>query len=324
MQSIIISVNPKAGRSSPMMRAEELRDRLKTNGFEVELKTDLVEVAEQANELHKQGKLRALVGVGGDGTAAELVNRTEPGVPITLLAAGTANLLSKHFKWGATPKKLTETITNGKLISLDAGKASGRLFLVMVSCGFDAYTVSMVHAAREENYRKGAKKGAHISYFSYIKPILRSIFGYQYPKMRIDCVGGEDELDTTQTKNSKILESARWAFVFNLNRYGWGLPLAPGAVGNDGLLNLCAMSGSSIFNGIKYTAFAQCGGMHKILPDVLLKKGKKFVISAVDDSSDSAPIPYQLDGDPGGVLPVEIETVPNRVTFLVGSNINIC
>ncbi|MCL2305912.1 MAG: acylglycerol kinase family protein, partial [Planctomycetaceae bacterium] len=100
---ILISVNPKAGRTSPMLRAEELQKRLQEKGFQVELGTDLSEITGKANELQQNGQLRALVGVGGDGTAAELVNRTEPGTPILLLAAGTANLLSKHFRWGSTP-----------------------------------------------------------------------------------------------------------------------------------------------------------------------------------------------------------------------------
>jgi diacylglycerol kinase (ATP) len=29
------------------------------------------------------------------------------------------------------------------------------------------------------------------------------------------------------------------------------------------------------------------------------------------------PVPYQLDGDPGGYLPLEIEVLPNRLTLIV-------
>jgi len=305
MKHILISVNPKAGRTSPMLRAEELQKRLQDKGFKVELGTDLGEITGKANELQQAGQLRALVGVGGDGTAAELVNRTEPGTPIILLAAGTANLLSKHFRWGSTPKRLAETIEHGKIITLDAGKANGRLFLVMVSCGFDAYTVEQVHAHREENYRKGAKKGAHISYFSYIKPIWNSIFGYKYPRMQIESLDGGET----------ITEDARWAFVFNLNRYGWGLPLAPYAVGDDGQLDLCAMSGGSLFSGMKYVALAQFGSLHRHLSDVKLKQAKRFRISSVSEE----PVLYQLDGDPGGKLPVEVEIVEKRLTLITNS-----
>ena len=305
---VFISVNPKAGRTSPMLRAEELRDRLLGVGYKVELGTDLSEITGKAIEQHRGGRLRALVGVGGDGTAAELVNRTEPGTPIILLAAGTANLLSKHYRWGGTPKRLVKKIESGKLLNLDVGKANGRIFLVMVSCGFDAYTVQQVHAHREENYRNGAKKGAHISYVSYIKPILNALSNYKYSKMVIEGFAGAD-----REKPDFTVQDSAWTFVFNLNRYGWGLPLAPGALGDDGLLDLCAMKGGSIFHGIKYTAFAQCCGMHKILSDVELKQAKYFRIF----SENGKEIPFQLDGDPGGMLPIEVETIEKRLTLIV-------
>ncbi|MBO7725628.1 MAG: acylglycerol kinase family protein, partial [Thermoguttaceae bacterium] len=96
-RQILISLNPKAGRRPSAGRAEELRSRLKALGYGVELLTNLNEVEQKASALFRAGELRALVGVGGDGTAAELVRRTPPGTPITLLPAGTANLLAKEF-----------------------------------------------------------------------------------------------------------------------------------------------------------------------------------------------------------------------------------
>ncbi|MDR1962446.1 MAG: acylglycerol kinase family protein, partial [Planctomycetaceae bacterium] len=133
IHKVIISVNPKAGRCSPMLRAEELSGRLREKGFAVELLTDLDEVTEKAKIFHAEGRLRSVVGVGGDGTAATLVNRTEPGTPITLLAAGTANLLAKHFRLGKSPKRLAEIIETGKVQTLDAGRVhfsdAERIFL---------------------------------------------------------------------------------------------------------------------------------------------------------------------------------------------------
>ena len=85
---VIISVNPKAGASSSELDAGRLAQLLEAEGLSVEILSDLDAVAEQANRLHREGRLRALVGVGGDGTAAELVNATEQGVPITMLPAG--------------------------------------------------------------------------------------------------------------------------------------------------------------------------------------------------------------------------------------------
>ena len=302
---IIISVNPKAGRRSPMLRAEELQDRLREKGFGVELLTDLAEVAEKANQLHAEGRLRTLCGVGGDGTAATLVNLTQPGTPISLLSAGTANLLAKFFRLGSRPKRLAEIIEAGHSVTLDAGRAGERLFLVMVSCGFDADVVRQVHTYREERYRQGHRKGAHISYFSYIKPIFRSLGGYRFPTINVASFDAE-------SGNWKPLDDrARWAFFFNLNAYGWGLPLAPFAKGDDGRLDHVLLRGGSILHGIKYTAFAQCFGMHRVLSDVKLGQSTKYRITSTEE------IPYQLDGDPGGVLPLDIEVISNRFTFVV-------
>ena len=124
---VLISVNPKAGRRSPRVRAERLQAALVKRGFCVELHTDLAVVSSRAKELFAENRLQALVGVGGDGTAAELTNRTVPGVPIAILPSGTANLIAKYLKIPFKPEKLAATIAEGATISFDAGRANGRL-----------------------------------------------------------------------------------------------------------------------------------------------------------------------------------------------------
>jgi len=311
---VLISVNPKAGRKSPRVRAERLQAALESKGFQVELHTDLDVVSARANELFEQKKLKVLVGVGGDGTAAELTNRTVRGVPIALLPSGTANLIAKYLKLPANPEKMAEVIASGSTISFDAGKANGRLFLVMVSAGIDADIVRLVHAAREESYRKKAKKGAHISYLSYIKPIFRSIASYTYPQIKTEVVGNQGVDQTSREVAGK------WSFVFNLPRYGWGLPLVPQCVGVDQKLDYCVFQGGRLARELLGVAFAQCGSLHRILPFVKLGQGVRFKMSTGSAETDAL-VPFQLDGDPGGVLPIEIETIPDRFTTLASTKI---
>ena len=307
--NVIISVNPKAGRQSPMVRAEELRAQLQQKGFTTEFLTDLDEVTEKANALHSAGTLRALIGVGGDGTAATLVNRTVPGMPVTLLSAGTANLLAKHYRLPSRPAKLVEMIESGTVRTFDAGivrfnSATGsteRLFLVMVSCGFDAAVVSGVHAHREARYRQGHSKGAHISYLSYTKPLLTSMLQYKFPKITVEC------LDDPKL----VFPDSRWAFIFNINRYAWGLPLAPYAKENDGKLDHVLFRGGTPFHGMLYTTLGQCFSLHRFLPTARLGQGMRYRITSNES------VPFQLDGDPVGELPLEVEIVPNRFSFLV-------
>ena len=299
---VLISVNPKAGRRSVSARVDRLSASLRKAGFRVDAKTDLAEVTEQANELHRQGHLRALVGAGGDGTAAELTNRTDPGVPISLLAAGTANLLAKHFRLSGNPEKLSRTIATGQLREMDAGLANGRLFLVMIGCGFDAAVVKQVHEHRETCSRRGG----HIGYSSYFKPVWRSVRSYRYPEIQVYC--GEPNGEMSEPLR------AHWAFACNLPRYGWGIPLAPRAEGDDGQLDLCTYGGSSLLRGVGFAAAAQFGGWHSRLRSCRMLQTNKVRFASDDE------VAYQLDGDPGGVLPVEVEVLPKRLTLLVPSN----
>ncbi|MHC4405233.1 MAG: diacylglycerol/lipid kinase family protein [Planctomycetota bacterium] len=297
---VVVSLNPRAGRRSAGHRAGRLVDLLGHNGFRVEVFTDLEKVATQANRLHSQGRLRVLVGVGGDGTAAELVNRTDEGVPLTLLAAGTANLLSRHFGLTGRPKRLCQTIVDGKYLRLDAGKAGGRLFLIMIGCGFDAEVVRRVHAERQ------ARPGGYIGYLSYLKPILESIRRYEYPEIQVYC---ESRDNAIEGRGSAMI--GRWAFAFNLPCYGWGLPLAPDALPTDGLLDVCTFRRGTLFHGLRYLVAVQCGAWHRRMTDCQMGQARRFQIRSEE------PVAYHLDGDPAGQLPVDVEVLPNRLCLVV-------
>lgn len=204
---------------------------------------------------------------------------------------------------------------------------------MMVGAGIDADVVRLVHAAREENYRRQTKKGAHISYLSYLKPIFQSTKTYSYPQIRTEILPvsnatavfdvsnapdvpapGATVVPVAPEKPRKIV--GKWSFVFNLPRYGWGLPLVPKCVGVDGKLDYCIFQGGKLALALVDVFFAQLGSSHRFLPNAKLGQGVRFRLVADGAPSDAAPIPYQLDGDPGGFLPVEIETIPNRFTVV--------
>ena len=85
--------------------------------------------------------------VGGDGTVADLLNE-QPGVPLTVLPAGTENLVARHFGLGRDPEELARTIAAGSPIRVDVGLVAGRRFLLMVGFGFDGDVVSRHHQGR--------------------------------------------------------------------------------------------------------------------------------------------------------------------------------
>jgi len=304
---VLILMNPRAGRRSAAGRTDRLAELLRHRGLGVKVFADVGEVTARANRLHDEGRLRALVGVGGDGTAAELANRTQPGVPITLLAAGTANLLARQFGLSTKPEQMAETIAGGNCQRIDAGQADGRVFLLMASCGFDADVVRQVHALRQST-----RAGGHIGYAHYLKPILRSIRNYEYPPIRI--YWDEPCRGAAQEKSEEPLV-ARWVFAFNLPRYGWGLKLTPEAVATDGLLDVCTFRRGTLWHGLRYLAGVQLGSRHRRLADCVIRRAKRIRIAS------DRPVAYQLDGDPGGQLPLDVESLPGRLTLLVPPNL---
>ncbi len=308
---VIISVNPKAGGGPARNRAERLAGLLEEDGFEVTILDNLDEVAESANRWHKQGLLWVLVGVGGDGTAAELVNRTEAGVPILMLPSGTENLLAKYIGWSPSSgdpsaEVLRETIVAGRLKVFDAARAGERIFLLMIGCGLDADVVHRVDASRT----------GHITHWAYLRPILTSLCRYEYPKLLVyssqnDDGEYEDSMPVAGMPVAGMpVAGIRWLFAFNLPCYAGGLKFTPSASGDDGLLDVCTFRRGSFWHWLRYSV-ALLFGRHHLLDDCNMWRSRRLKITSPKK------VPYQLDGDPGGFLPVEVEVLPRRMTLMV-------
>lgn len=297
---VLILANPTAGRGAAGGRVASLVESLKRRGLHVESFCDLAEGCQRANEIHGTGALRALVGVGGDGTIAELVNRTDSGVPICVCAAGTSNLLARCLRLPAGTGPICEAIVHGRRLTIDAASANGRVFLLMAGCGLDAHVVAEVHRRRHPT------TAGRFSYWSYAKPIFHAIRSYQYPEIRVHW---EDAVEGPCCNGVQDPLVVRWAFALNLPLYGWGLPLAYWTDPTDGLLDVCTFQYGSLWHGLRYAMAAQCR-WHRRLADCRVVRAARVRITA------EQPVPYQLDGDPGGYLPLEIGVLPDRFTFL--------
>jgi diacylglycerol kinase (ATP) len=117
---VVISLNPIAGARDRHAVVDEFVSSLTARGLQVELLTDLDRVTQHAEWLHRCGKLRALVAAGGDGTLAELVNRTTAGLPMAVLPLGTENLLGKYLRLAGRADLACRTIVEGSLLEMDA------------------------------------------------------------------------------------------------------------------------------------------------------------------------------------------------------------
>jgi diacylglycerol kinase family enzyme len=290
---VLVVQNLRAGSRRRDDLLDELVNCIRGHGMTPEVVTDLEELGGVAATYQAQGRLRAVVAAGGDGTVAEIVNRTAPGVPVTVFPLGTANLLAGYLAIRRDPLAMAQMLYEGCVVRLDAARGNGRIFLLMAGCGFDADVVHRLHRLRI---------GRHISYWTWARPLWESVRGYRFPDLRVYC-------DTAVQSPSEPTHSARWAFVVNMPVYAGGLRIAPEAVASDGRLNVCTFANGSWWHGLRYVGYVALG-RHKGLADY-----QTVTASRVRIESDE-PVPYQLDGDPGGLLPLEIEAMPDRLTLL--------
>lgn len=316
-KAILIAANPHSGAMDRRPLLETLAERLRSEGYEPHLCYEMQRWGLLASELQVQGRLKLVVSAGGDGTLAAVVNQIAPEVPILVVPLGTENLLAKHFGLTANVEDILALIRNGTEVRIDAGKANGRLFLVMFSCGFDAAVVSRMHQERK----------GHISRWSWAKPIWQTIQSYRYPKVTVQSDVWRGLPTPKKVREEKIREElqngvpeqaapvefeARWVFVFNVPRYAGGLHIADHAVDDDGLLDVCTFRGGSLWLGLMYL-WAIFTRSHKRHSDCRIGKCAGLRLESRQE------VPYQLDGDYGGVLPVEIEVIPNRVTLWIAA-----
>jgi diacylglycerol kinase (ATP) len=223
---------------------------------------------------------RCLVAVGGDGTVAALLNE-QPSVPLTVLAAGTENLVARHLGLGRDPEILAKTIAGESPVRVDVGLAAGRRFLLMVGFGFDGDIVSRHHHGRVSS--SGSVGTTHR--IAYVWPVLRSSFSYRFPPITVRVVdpGSEESLTGTTV------------FVFNAPCYALGLPFVPAARDDDGWLDVIVFLKPGPFQALYYL-WKVFRGTHLDDPGVIHRRAKKVVVTSHHR------IPVQIDGDPGGYL----------------------
>lgn len=288
-REVIVAFNPRAGTGAGKPLIGELRRLLDEYGYEAVMMDSLERLAEYAQQ--RAESIYAVVAAGGDGTIEAVVNATQGRFPVAILPLGTENLLAKYLKIDADPRKLIEILSLYRRVQFDAGVANDKIFSIMLSAGFDADVVRRVHAERKGN----------ITHLAYAKPIVESIWNYDYPNLVVEWM----EAGTWRSLD------CHWAFVFNAPAYAAGLRIVPDANPRDGLFEIATFAGGSFWHGL-WQFSAVVLGQQQSLPEFELHRSNHIRIR-----SDGDHVAYQIDGDPGGVLPVEIKVLPAHLTLLV-------
>ncbi len=290
INEVWVCASPKAGSGAGRSELDRLLARLSAASIEHCVTHDIASLKARLADSSRPADRLAIVAAGGDGTIALIAQNISNEIPIVPMPMGTENLLARYWGYTCSADAVADTIIRGERFVMDAGLANGKLFLVMVTAGMDAEVVRGMHLTRR----------GHISRWSYTRPILRSISRYLYPTIT--------SVETLAT-DEEATASACWMMAFNLPRYAGGLGIEPGAVSDDGLLDRIALKKGFLWSGLNYLARIKFG-WHLRHPDVSRQRIRRARWTA------TTRVPYQIDGDYAGRLPVDIEVLPGRVTLL--------
>ncbi|HOZ49115.1 MAG TPA: diacylglycerol kinase family lipid kinase [Candidatus Hydrogenedentes bacterium] len=286
MSKVRVIVNPISGGGKGRARAEALSRDLDKRGYDVE--TLVTGRPGDARVFAQESKADVLVAAGGDGTVNEVVNGLSSlDTPVGILPVGAVNVTANELGISRNPVHLANLIASGSTRRMDIGLANDRRFLFCTGAGLDAAIVDIVHANRP---------GKKMSVAFYVLPAARTILCKRLPKIRVVIDG------------KVVNENGEYVMVANCRKATGAFAAAAEARIDDGLFDVCILRNFSVRHtlsmlvGTLRPGFAQRPdiGYHQTTQVELMPAGEE-------------PVSYQIDGDPGGRLPVSIRVLPKAL-----------
>ena len=288
---VAIAANPYSGHGPTRKRVAELAAALARNGLEPQVIWDRAERSALLRHPDLAKSCRCIVAAGGDGTVADVINEMAVPIPFATLPSGNENLFAREFGFGRDGKALARAIAAGQTRRMDLARAGGRLFSLMLSVGLDA---EVVHRVVE--WRTNGQALRRVNRLSYAKPIWHALRSYRYGRLELEADG--------------VRVSGTHAFVFNLPQYGFQLPFAPNAKGDDGRLDWLVFDYPGFLSALSFFV-SVLRVKHLGRSGVYHGQASRVRIRAAE------PMPVQMDGEAAGLTPTEIDIVPNALSVIV-------
>jgi YegS/Rv2252/BmrU family lipid kinase len=299
MKSLII-FNPAAGPRRNWEALTKAAFALEKGGWKVE-----VVETESSDEVYKLAKeaassgYDAVIAAGGDGTVNGVVNGivgTETALGV--LPLGTGNVWARQlgltsanlFLGLPDAAKAAEILLESSTVKVDVGLANGRHFLLWCGIGIDALVTEEIESHPAVKRRLGPTAFVAAGVITAITFLgTKTIF----------------QFDGKTIKRRIIL-----AIVSNIRLYGGIIKIAPYARLNDGLLDLCIFKGYR-FPHLLHHVYSVFSGRHLSDPSIEMKQVSKLTVRT------ARPFSIQVDGEPIGKTPVQIEVKPQALKALI-------
>jgi len=282
----ILLVNPQAGGGAAWRALPRLRRALADSGLNVEvIATDS---PEQVTDRLAAGCDRLVV-AGGDGTINSALGAAiQADVPLAVIPVGTANGVARELGVPLTIEAACRVAATGRVCQIDYGRANGRPFLLMAGVGFDAEVVRRV----------GQPAKNMLGPFAYVVAGLFTIAHYRPVPMRLWADGVATEI------------CAHAVIAANAETYTYDWRVSPGASLTDGTLDVCVFVEAGWLGWLSQLSnFLR----RRRLDDAQVHRFRARTLRV----EAQPPVGVQVDGDPAGRTPVEIDVVPGGIKVVV-------
>jgi diacylglycerol kinase (ATP) len=308
----LLVVNPKSGGGATGRTFPAMRGTIERALGKVEVA--MTERPGHAIDLARQGALAGhplVIAVGGDGTIHEVVNglmqarsggygTIAEGTELGIIGQGTGGDFRKTLELEHRLDRYVAAIASGKRRALDVGKFTGggktsHYFVNILSAGMGGLVDRYVADSSRLLGGKAAYFGAS----------LRALLNARLGNVRC-----------TVTLDGKVEEHILRSFMIaicNGRCFGGGMKVAPMAEIDDGTFEIVALGATSKL-GFALTSGSIYSGEHIGQAGTVHLRGQKVKLELMNEDAANVFL-LDVDGEPMGTLPLEIEVVPRAVTL---------
>ncbi len=283
-QDVLVIHNPAANGYKSARLADEIR--LLSSRIVMRSSAQPGEARKLAENAVHEG-FSTIVAAGGDGTINEVVNGIAGSqVRFGLLPSGTMNVFASELGLPSGLAECWRVIERGVTRRVDLGKANGNYFVQLAGVGLDAQIVQQTDPEAKRS----------LGPLSYL--MSAAVVAARTPPHLVAIAEGKG-----QVEGSFIL-------IGNGRYYGGPFVLFRDAKIDDGLLDVLIFHSLGYFDIIRYLTEILIG-KHTELGEVeYFQTPKLSVLSQVD-------VPFEVDGELAGGVPVIFESAPARLEVLV-------